>query len=139
MGRGAWVWWALPAVVSAVVAGTMYHLASEAERGSRAGAEPVVAGILVALPFVALSLLEALCALRAVSAGSRPVRTRSLWAASTVAGLVVVLVLVDFVGRARQGYLSVGAAAQVACLVAVLLVPLVPVWLVHAKEPVAPS
>ena len=104
MDRGTWVWWGLPAAVTAAVAVAMYHVAEAAERGSRAGAEPVVAGVLVALPFVALSLLEAVCALWAVTAGSRTVRTRSLWAASVVAGLVVVQV------------------------------PLVPVWLVHAKE-----
>jgi hypothetical protein len=97
MGRATWVWWGLPAAVTAAVAGTMHHVAEAAERGSRAGAEPVVA-------------------------------------ASTVAGLVVVQVLVVFVGSARQGYLSVEGTAQVACLVAALLVPLLPVWLVHAKE-----
>ena len=128
MGRGTWVWWGLPAAVTAAVAGTMYHVAEAAERGSRAGAEPMMAGVLVALPFVALSLLEAVCALWAVTAESR-----------TVAGLVVVQVLVVVVGSARQGYLSVEGTEQVACLVAALLVPLVPVWLVHAKEQPEPS
>ena len=62
--------------------------AAETERGTRAGAEPEMAGIVVALPFLALFLVDVLCAMYAAVSESRVGRTWSLWCATVGAALV---------------------------------------------------
>lgn len=132
--RGTSAWWWLPAVVTAGLTWTVYLLAADAERGSRAGAEPVMAGIFSAYPFFALLLLEVLCAISAEVSETRVGRTRSLWCATAGAVLVAGLVLAVAVPDAAQGYLSVERAAWVGCLVAALLLSLAPAWLSHVRH-----
>jgi hypothetical protein len=132
-GSSAWLW--LPALVTAMVSLTMYHVASDGERGSRAGAEPVMAGVMVALPFFALFLFEVLCAIYAMVSESRTGPTRSLWSASVAAALVAGLVVTVSVIEGTKGYVSAGATARAACLLAALLLPLVPGWVAQSREP----
>jgi hypothetical protein len=131
--RGKSVWWWLPAVVTAGLTGTMYAVAAESERGTRAGAEPEMAGIIFALPFFALFLVDVLCAMSAAVSESRVGRTWSLWCATVGAALVAGVVLAVVVSNAMQGYWSVMGATWGACLVAALLLPLAPVWLSHVR------
>jgi hypothetical protein len=132
-GSSARLW--LPALVTAMVSWTMYHVAADAERGSRAGAEPVMAGVMIALPFFALFLFEVLCAIYAMVSESRTAPTRSLWSASVAAALVAGLVVTVSVIETTEGYLSPGSAVRVACIVAALLLPLVPGWGAQSREP----
>ena len=127
--RGTSVRWWLPALATAGLTGTMYAVAAESERGTRAGAEPVMTGIVFALPFFALFLVDILCAIAAAVSDSRVGRTRSLWCATVGAALVAGLVLTVVVSEAMQGYWSVKRATQVACLVAALHLPLAPACL----------
>jgi hypothetical protein len=113
----------------------MYHVAADAERGSRAGAEPVMAGVMIGLPFFALFLFEVLCAIYAAVSESRTGPTRSLWSASVAAGLVAGLVVTVFLIEVTEGYLSAGPAMRVAGLVAALLLPLVPGWVFQSRKP----
>ena len=125
-------WW-LPALAAAGLTGTMYAVAAESERGTRAGAEPVMTGIIFALPFFALFLVDILCAISAAVSDSRIGRTRSLWCATLGAALVTGLVLTVAVSATLQGYWSVKGTTQVVCLVAALLLPLAPAWLSHVR------
>ena len=132
--RGTSAWWWFPPVVTAVLTWAMYATAAETERGTRAGAEPVLAGILVASPFFALLLLEVLCAISAAVSESGVGQRRSLWCATLGAALVAGLVLAVFVSGATQGYMSVGRATGVGCLVAALVLPLAPAWRSHVRH-----
>jgi hypothetical protein len=132
--RGTTVWWWFPVAVTAGLTWTMYVLAADAERGTRAGAEPGMTGILIAFPFFTLLLVEALCALCATASETRAGQTRSLWCATVAAALVAGLVLAALVVSWRQGYWSMGRTTRFGCLVVALLLPLAPTWLSYVRD-----
>ena len=100
----------------------------------RAGAEPVMAGIVLATPFVLLLLVLVLCALTALISESRRGRRRALVAATLAATSMAVLVLWAVgVPAATAG--SVGRMVSTALVVMALLAPIVPSWVVHRPQP----
>jgi hypothetical protein len=114
-----WPW--LPVVVTAVLVVVMYRRGYQAEAGSRAGAEPVPAGVLVALPVVALFMVETLAAL-----GLAVVRSgRSRVAITAVTTAAAVLVLTELL-RAFQDAAS--SDVDRLALGLALLLPLLPIW-----------
>jgi hypothetical protein len=73
---------------------------------------------------------------RAMVSESRTTPTRSLWSASVAAALVAGLVVVTVsVIEMTERYLSAGSAVRVTCIVAALLLPLVPCWVAQSREP----
>ena len=117
----------LPPVATAVLAWLAHDAGYEAEAGTRAGAEPSVAGILFATPFVLVALTQAGCAGFATLA----VTSAQRWAcvASSSTGAVLLLVLAttwDGIARADEVVVLAGT-----------LLPLVPVWvaLVAPRSP----
>lgn len=90
----AWLVWLAP-LVGILLVVAAYRAGYEAELGSRAGAEPEMAGVFVSLPFVTLAIVLAGCATATVLS-SRAVHRR-IWVAVAVAltlvGIVVAFVL----------------------------------------------
>jgi hypothetical protein len=93
----------LPPVATALLARFAYGAGYDAEAGSRAGAEPTMAGIFFATPFVLVALAQAGCALLAALA-----RTRTqVWACVAVssggaAALVLLAASWDRVARVDE-------------------------------------
>lgn len=129
----AWLW--LPSLVSTALVPIMFRagmLSDPPEK--RAGAEPMMAGILVALPFVALCLFEALCALYAVIEGSRLGSRGSLWAMSIAASAVAGLVAWLYWQEVRTGYGSAPGTLRVTVLILALTTPVLAAWFAYVRQ-----
>ncbi|GAB2857988.1 hypothetical protein [Nocardioides pacificus] len=81
--------WLAP-VVGVVVVALIYRGTYESERGLYAGAEPALAGALVAAPFVVLALLQVGCALVITSSRSPRSRAAGAGIAAVATGIAVV-------------------------------------------------
>jgi hypothetical protein len=125
-GHHGWLW--LPAIVTAGLVPVMYTVAAETERGSRAGAEPVIAGILVAMPFVVLFLVDLGCACHAWGEDTRAARRQALWGMSVASVLIAALVVSLVAQHAARGYLTPQGTMQAALLLAAVVLPVMPAW-----------
>jgi hypothetical protein len=124
----------LPALVCAVLVPTMFWFGMRSDPPEvRAGAEPVLSGVMFAVPSVLLLLVHVLCALAAVMSGSRRGRRRALVAATAAAASMAVLVM-WLVGLPAATDGSVARLAVTALLVLVLLGPVMPGWVAHRQE-----
>lgn len=125
-------WWWLPALSSALCAGAMYRVAFAVEAGSRAGAEPVMAGLVIAFPFAALAVFQTLLALYVASHPPGRGLAAARWVSSGAALIVAGLVVYTATSIAAQGYLSPSLVGQASLLVGALLLPLAPIWVAAA-------
>lgn len=128
----AWLW--LPAAVTAGLVPVMFFVGMRSDTPEvRAGAEPVMAGIVLATPFVLLLLVQVLCALTALISESRQGRRRALVAATVAATSMAALAIwVVDLPAATDG--SVERMVHTGLVVVALLVPFVPAWAVHRQE-----
>ena len=129
----AWLW--LPSLGSAALVPMMFRagmLSDPPEK--RAGAEPLMAGILFALPFVALCMFEALCAAYAVIKGSRLGSRESLSAMSIAASAVAGLVAWLYWQEVRIGYGSSLRTLRVTVLVLAITTPLLAAWIAYLRR-----
>lgn len=107
-----WLW--LPSLVSAALVPIMFRTGMLSDPPeTRAGAEPMIAGVLLALPFAVLCLFEALCAIYAVLSESRLGRRGSLWAMSIAASVLTGLITWLYWQQVRTGYGSARQTVQV--------------------------
>jgi len=124
----------LPAAVSAVLVPAVFVLGMRTDPPSvRAGAEPVMAGIVLAAPFFLLFLLDVLGALHARISESRRGRRTAL-AVVTVAALALTTLLVGVVAPAAARDGSPGTVVGTVLLALALLASVVPAWVSHRQE-----
>jgi hypothetical protein len=101
---------------------------------TRAGAEPMMAGVLFALPFVALCLFEALCASYAVLSESRLGSRRSLWAMSIPTSVIAGLIAGLYWRDVRTGYGSALSTSILTVLILALTTPVLAAWVAYLRH-----
>jgi hypothetical protein len=117
----------LPPAATAVLVWAAYRLGHDAELGSRAGAEPELAGVFVSLPFVFLMCFELGLALLTGFVETYAGRTYCL-VGTTVGAMVVVAAVLWLL---RHG----SDASSAAVVIALGLFTLAPAWVSHARDP----
>ena len=120
----------LPPAATAVLVWLVYDTVHDEELGSRAGAEPVLAGLLVSSPFIFLMCFELAGAALTGVVETYAGRTSCLVATTLVAAAVLASVLWFLRHDPDSGLTGV--------LVALTLFPLAPAWVAHARDPAAP-
>jgi hypothetical protein len=128
-----WLW--LPSLVSTALVPIMFRIGMMSDPPERrAGAEPMMAGIIFALPFVALCLIEALCAIYAAIEGSRRGARESLWAMSIAASAVAGLVAWLYWQEMRIGYGSALRTFHVTLLILAITTPVLAAWVAYLRR-----
>ena len=129
----------LPALVYAALVPTMFWLGMRSDPPERrAGAEPVIAGVLVSAPFLWLFLFAVACGSWA-HLSEKPRRRRRALTALTLGAVAVSGLVVWTAGTSAVADGSAARAAATGLVVLAVLLPVTPSWLAHRQENRAPG